>query len=282
MATSSPELIVLMTDYGLVDPYVGIMKGVIAGIAPATRVIDLTHDIQPGNIRQGAIILRESYEYFPKRTIFVGIVDPGVGSNRRPILISSMEHFFIGPDNGLFSYVHRNNFITRELVNPLYHQEQISTTFHGRDIFATAAAHLAAGVSQDNFGPIIEPIIRIPFPHLALVSRNTLEGEILFTDRFGNISTSICARRVAAGKIGLFDWENKEIIMGNRAQIALHLPSGKILRMVSTFRDLASGDCGILLNSGGLIEIVANQASAKEILGLEPGVRILLKINSSN
>src|SRR5947207_2897353 len=160
--SSSPtscSVIAMMTDFGLGDGDVGVMKGVIAGITPQAHIIDITHDVAPQNVPSGAWILASAYRYFPQGTVFVCVVDPGVGSSRRAIAIHAGSWFFVGPDNGLFSYIFVEQPIHQAVVlsNTAYHLPQVSSTFHGRDIFAPAGAHLARGVALQELGEPLEP-----------------------------------------------------------------------------------------------------------------------------
>ena len=183
--------IFILTDFGTRDPYVGIMKAVITKINPISPVIDLTHDIPPGDIRSGAVILWQSLTYMPEGSVILSVIDPGVGTPRLPILLESGGYTFIGPDNGTFTYILKGKFEARELSNPDYSLPNIGATFHGRDIFAPAAAHTASGVPSHRFGPQLKDIVRIPLPRLSLSDRDHLEGEVLHLDRFGNALTSL-------------------------------------------------------------------------------------------
>ena len=186
------NLITLTTDFGNSDPFVGIMKGVILNICPNARIIDLTHSISPQNINQANFILKSSYCYFPKGTIHVCIVDPGVGSSRKPILIKTKDYFFIGPNNGLFSFVVENIVKVIELTEKKYWLKNRSQTFHGRDIFAPVAAHLARREKIDNFGNQFkkENLIKATIPKL-IKNKNRIIGSIQYIDCFGNIITNI-------------------------------------------------------------------------------------------
>lgn len=187
-------VVALMTDFGLHDSYVGVMKGVIAAIASDTHIIDVTHDVAPQAISCGAWILATSYRYFPKQTVFVCVVDPGVGSSRRAIAVHAGDWFFVGPDNGLFSYVLSEQPIHAAVVlsNPLYHLTQVSATFHGRDIFAPAGAHLAQGVAISELGIAIEPASLQRIDIVPPVRQGThIDAYIIYTDHFGNLISNI-------------------------------------------------------------------------------------------
>src|ERR1051325_7049881 len=163
------RLITLTTDFGYDDPFVGIMKGVILSIDAGARIVDLTHGVEPQDIRGAALALNFACPFFPPGTIHVAVVDPGVGSGRRPILIECDDAFFIGPDNGVLSLAAERKKVTRvvELANQRYYLQPISSTFHGRDIFAPAAAHLASGVAIGDFGPALERWTRLEWPEIA-------------------------------------------------------------------------------------------------------------------
>ena len=185
-------VITLLTDFGLSDAYVGTMKGAILSICPGAQLIDLTHTIQPQNVRQAAYVLLTAYRYFPPHTIFLVVVDPGVGTARRPIAVATDHGFYVAPDNGVLSYiqphVHIQQIVTLE--NSDYWLPIISQTFHGRDIFGPAAAHLASGVPITDFGPVIPRLVTLPDPRLEITSA-AIHGEVLHIDHFGNIITSI-------------------------------------------------------------------------------------------
>src|ERR1051326_352951 len=195
---SSPSLsrpvIAMMTDFGSGDGDVGVMKGVIAGIIPCVHIIDITHDVAPQNIPSGAWILAAAYPYFPRDTVFVCVVDPGVGSLRGAIAIHAGKWFFVGPDNGLFSYIFMQQPVHQAAVlnNPAYHLPQVSSTFHGRDIFAPVGAHVASGVAIDKLGTQVDPgtlqRIDIGYP---VRHGSRLDGHIVHVDHFGNLITSI-------------------------------------------------------------------------------------------
>lgn len=184
-------LITLTTDFGYQDPFVGIMKGVIAGINPRAQVIDLTHGIPPQDVMAGALSLRYAAPYFPSGTIHVAVVDPGVGGARRAILIESAGNYFIGPDNGVLSLavaVAKDRVI--ELSNAAYRLKSTGTTFHGRDIFAPAAAHLSLGVPVAAFGPQLSSFVELRLPEIRREGCRW-EGEIIYIDGYGNLFTNL-------------------------------------------------------------------------------------------
>lgn len=192
--TVTRPVVAFMTDFGHGDGDVGVMKGVVLGITPEAQLVDITHSVAPQNVASGAWILASSYRYFPAGTVFNCVVDPGVGSTRRPIAVRAGEWIFVGPDNGLFSYVLAEQPFHEAVVlaNPAYRLSQVSSTFHGRDIFAPAAAHLARGVALTELGPQLT-LGDLQHIDLALASRQGehIEARVLHVDNFGNLITTI-------------------------------------------------------------------------------------------
>ena len=194
--SASPKhpIIAFMTDFGLGDGDVGVLKGVVLGIVPDAHAIDITHDVAPQHVASGAWILAASYRYFPPGTVYVCVVDPGVGSTRRPIAVHAGDWFFVGPDNGLFSYVLAEQPIHQAVVlsNPVYQLLQISSTFHGRDIFTPAAAHIARGIPLTELGPAIDPATLQRLNNgLPKWEGAHILAHVLHVDHFGNLITSI-------------------------------------------------------------------------------------------
>ena len=192
------SVITLTTDFGTSDWFVGTMKGVIAGIAPKATIIDLTHDLPPGDIRGGAFALAASYRFFPKGTVHVAVVDPGVGSRRKAIAVQTAKGFFVGPDNGVLSWalVKEKAKAVHALENEAYFLKPVSQTFHGRDVFAPVAAHLSRGVPIKKLGPALKDFVRLDWPEPRR-QRGGIEGEVVYIDRFGNAITNLEERPVA-------------------------------------------------------------------------------------
>jgi S-adenosylmethionine hydrolase len=277
----SSSLIALITDFGESDPFVGIMKGVISKISPGIKFIDITHNIPPGDIQRAAVMLWQSKPYFPPGSIFLTVVDPGVGTSRRGLIGYSYDHIYIGPDNGLFTFVLDESSGQWELENQKYQLPHPGTTFHGRDIFAPAAAYTAKGIFGSEFGSVVTDILRLPKPHFRL-SPHQIQGEILYHDRFGNLLTSL-GKFISSDKM-IFEIEPwldvepklSEQISISRDQASMKLADGRILSWVDTFADLLDGECGILVGSSGLLEISANQNSAADLLNLPSGEHVTL------
>jgi hypothetical protein len=249
-------LIVLLTDFGHADPYVGQMKGALLRTAPQLRIVDLCHEVQPHNIDQASFLLRASREYFPVGSIFICVVDPGVGSGRSLILARQGNTYFLAPDNGLLSFLlDEDTDWWRIETGP----ETLGPTFHGRDILAPAAARLATGEKPDVLGPALDPdhILRRP-PSQALLDADTIECTVLHVDRFGN-----CLLNLPVSQFELSDrvW---------------HLGQGQTATEVRTYADLAPGQIGLLAGSQGVMELALNQGSCAIRLDLAPGRRIRL------
>jgi len=186
------SVITLTTDFGTYDWFVGTLKGVIADIAPKAKVIDLTHDLPPGDIRGGAFALEAGCRFFPKGTVHVAVVDPGVGSRRKAIAVQTASGVFVGPDNGVLSWaLAKEKFVAIQVLeNEDYFLHPVSQTFHGRDVFAPVAAHLSRGVPIKKFGPALKDFVRLDWPEPRR-QRGGVEGEVVYIDRFGNAITNI-------------------------------------------------------------------------------------------
>lgn len=186
-------MIALLTDFGYGDGAVASMKGVIKGINPDVDLVDISHDIASFSIREGAFILNRCYRYFPQGTIFLNVVDPGVGSNRMPILLQTNDYYFISPDNGLLTYIinQTDSWKAYSLSNPKFQLSSISNTFHGRDIFAPASAYLSLGFEPQTFGDRLSNLITFEIQSVQLLNENSIQGEIIFVDHFGNAVSNI-------------------------------------------------------------------------------------------
>lgn len=271
--------IALLTDFGEQDVYVGIMKGVISGIAPQAQMIDLTHAIPPGDISKAAFELYRAVSYFPSGTIFLVVVDPGVGTARRPVALSWPERICVGPDNGIFTYILATSGEPSavELKSSAYRLEEVSNTFHGRDIFAPAAAHLACGVELEELGPPAKDLFRILLPRLELIEGPSVLGEILHADRFGNLITSIGVLRFEGEDVLLEPWlPHCPPARLPVAGLRLRLPNGVYLSISSTYADVSAGEAVVYVGSLGLLEIAVNQARAVDVLPVTAGQEVVL------
>lgn len=257
-------IITLTTDFGSADHFAGVMKGVIAGIAPKAGIVDITHEVAPYDVLEGAFLIAQAWRYFPKGTIHVVVVDPGVGSARRPILVEAGGHFFIAPDNGVLSMVYDAvKHKVRVISNPKFMARDVSRTFHGRDIFAPAAAHLARGVPAARFGKPIADYIRIADTKPSKLAHTCWRGTIFRADRFGNLITNFHLDDFARVTAGPFE---------------LRVGAEHIRRLALTFSEAAIGELVAVFGSSGYLEIVANQASAAQILGCGARTPVELEI----
>ena len=255
------RLIALLTDFGLEDPYVGVLKGVIFGIAPQARLVDISHAVPAGDIRWGACQLWSARPYFPPGTIFVAVVDPGVGSARRPVAMAAAGQYFIGPDNGLLSWAAPEPSSVVLLDRARWQLPAISNTFHGRDIFAPAAAHLVAGVSLTELGSPLDNLQKLAWPSSVPLAGG-LQGEILLWDHFGNLITSLSAAELAA--------------LGSGSTLRFAIGHTQIQGLSSCYSDAAANAPLALIGSSGLLEIALNGGSARARLKAQIGQRVFV------
>jgi len=270
----------LLTDFGLDDTYVGVMKAVIAGLAPRARLIDVTHTLPPGDVRQAAFKLWQCVPYFPPGAVFLAVVDPGVGTSRRAIA-AAWDHFtVVAPDNGLMTYLLAESppRAAVELTHAEYRRPQVSATFHGRDVFAPAAGHLARGVRLDRLGPPARNLLRFDLPRLELLEGPRLKGEFLHTDRFGNWITTLGRLTEADGDLELRPWlpSCPPAHLPLFPRLRLLLPTGLELPVLRTFGEAAEGTVLAYIGSEGLLEVAVNRGSAAATLAVHPGQDVLL------
>lgn len=257
-------ILTLTTDFGLRDFYVGALKGTILSINPDIQIVDAAHTITGHDVLEAAFILKGFYQSFPKGTAHLAVVDPGVGGSRRPILLESRNYFFIGPDNGIFSYVCREEGIERaiHLSTTRYFAAEVSDTFHGRDIFGPVAAHLLSGVEPRWLGPEITDFVRLTLPEVR-TSGNTISGQVVYVDRFGNLVTNIEGARLAAAA------DRKLRITAGRAVIE---------GLSQSYDRVAPGAPVALISSMQTLEISVNKNSAATALGLTRGAEVKVEI----
>jgi S-adenosyl-L-methionine hydrolase (adenosine-forming) len=257
--------ITLTTDFGLNDHFVGAMKGVILGIAPDAQIIDISHAVQPFDILDGALTISQAYSYFPSGTVHMVIVDPGVGTARRPIILTADRHIFVAPDNGVLSlvYAREERLSVRHVTSEHYFLKERSNTFHARDIFSPVAAQLSKGVESDRFGEEIMDYVRFGAPRPKPVDERTLRGVVLKVDRFGNLVTNITpqdAPQLFAAKPPAF-----KIAIGTKAPAT---------RICSNYAEGSPGEVFGILGSMGFLEVAANRGSANQLLGVGKGSEV--------
>jgi S-adenosylmethionine hydrolase len=256
-------LITLTTDFGYDDPFAGVMKGVIIKINPLARIVDLTHGIRPHDIREAAFTIGVNYRFFPDDTIHVVVVDPGVGSQRRPIMVLTEHHYFIGPDNGVFSHIYNASHDILEVIHITsehYFLSSHSPTFQGRDVFAPVAAYLSRGVGMLKFGEPITDFHKIDLPVAVVGPDGVVQGQVIHIDRFGNAITNI--RKTDLAKAG------------DTPKVLVRDVEASFRRFYS---DAPDGALCSLINSSDYLELFTNRGSAAAKYNLAPGepVRVL-------
>ena len=268
---ANPPIVTLTSDFGLNDHFVGTMKGVILNIAPEAKIIDICHSVQPFDILDGALTIAQAYSYFPAGTIHVVVVDPGVGSARRPLMVSTERHYLVAPDNGVLSLIldREERVKVRHITMQHYFLQPLSNTFHGRDVFAPVAGYLAKGVDGEKLGDEISDYVRFSAPRPKAAGEKTMRGVILKVDRFGNLVTNFTLQDVPA----LFQTPPLpfKIVIGNREITELH----------NTYSEALPNELFGILGSMGYVEIAASRASAAQLLGVGKGTEVHIVLESA-
>jgi S-adenosyl-L-methionine hydrolase (adenosine-forming) len=268
---ANPPIITLTSDFGLNDHFVGTMKGVILNIAPEARIIDICHSVQPFDILDGALTIAQAYSYFPAGTIHVVVVDPGVGSARRPLVVSTEKHYLVAPDNGVLSLIldREERVKVRHITMQHYFLQPVSNTFHGRDVFAPVAGYLAKGVEGEKLGDEISDYVRFSAPKPKAAGEKTMRGVILKVDRFGNLVTNFKLEDVPS----LFQTPPLpfKIVIGNREITELH----------NTYSEALPNELFGILGSMGYVEIASSRASAAQLLGVGKGTEVHIVLESA-
>lgn len=258
------RVIALLTDFGLKDNFVGVMKGVILKINPRVEIVDITHNISAQDVFEAGFLLRYSYRFFPESSIFVAVVDPGVGSWRRPLLIEAENYYFIGPDNGLFGLVLDSARIEKVIVleNEKYFVKPVSSTFHGRDIFSSVAAYLSKGVPLREFGRQVKSFQRLEFPS-PQVKKDRINFSLLYIDRFGNIVTNLTSEILKKFT------KNREFLLkiGSKAFK---------LKVCKFYEEAKDSEIFLIEGSFGFLEISLKKGNAQDFLGVKRGMDLVL------
>jgi len=260
-----PPVITLLTDFGSADHYAGAMKGVLLGICPHAQLVDISHEITPYEIAEAAFTLAQAWTCFPEGTVHVVVVDPGVGSARRPIIAEAAGHYFAAPDNGVLTMLYdaAPAHVVREITASRYFRRPVSRTFHGRDVFAPVAAHLANGMAASELGDPIGDYLRLDFAGPVRTGENIWTGTILKADRFGNLITNFDSKtwqRLAG--------EAFEMRVGDRV----------VTRMASNYAEMNAGEIFIIAGSAGFLELSVNRASARETARARSGDILELRL----
>jgi S-adenosyl-L-methionine hydrolase (adenosine-forming) len=261
---SHRPIITLTTDFGTNDHYVGAMKGIILDIVPDAQIVDICHSVQSFDVLDGALTISQAYSYFPNRTVHVVVIDPGVGTARRPILASCDKYHFVAPDNGVLSlvYAREERMHVRHITSQHYFMQPVSNTFHARDIFSPVAAYLAKEVDSLKFGDEIEDYVRFNAPKPKAVDKNKLRGVVLKVDRFGNLVTNITP-------------QDAPMLFGDGAKkFKITVGSREITEMHTAYAEGAPGEVFCILGSMGFLEIAANRGAAAQLTGAGKGTDV--------
>jgi len=257
-------VITLTTDFGLSDHYAGTMKGVILGICPEAQIVDISHEVDQYGIIEGAFLVAQAYRYFPRGTVHVVVIDPGVGTSRRPILVEAAGQRFVAPDNGVLSMIYaREKHKVRWITSEKYFLKPVSQTFHGRDIFAPVGAHLAKGIAPAKMGKAIGDYMRLHFEKPVRTARRGWTGAVLKIDRFGNLVTNF-----PAGEFPDLEKRPFEISVGLET----------VGRLARNYAECGPGELFVIVGSSGYLEVSSSQASAAKMLGCGVGAPVELRI----
>ena len=257
-------ILTLTTDFGLSDHFVGTMKGVILNICPTAQIVDVSHEITPFEIAEGAYVIAQAYRYFPKKTVHVVVVDPGVGTSRRPILMEAAGQYFIAPDNGVLSMIYsREKHKVRLISNQKYFLETVSRTFHGRDIFAPVGAHVAAGVLPSRIGKPIDNYLLPSFEKPQRTGKRTWTGAILKIDHFGNFITNFLAE----------DFKELE-----QRGFTMTIGPQQVDVLARTYAETGPGELFVIAGSSGYLEVSISHGSAAKATGCGPGAPVELTV----
>lgn len=255
-------VIALVTDFGTRDYFVGVMKGVILSINPRAQIVDITHEVPPQDVATGAFVLKAAYRWFPPGTIFLAVVDPGVGTERAPLIVKTRRYFFVGPDNGLLMPAAEEDGV-EEVYRITARLPEVSKTFHGRDVFAPVAAYLSLGIEPRLLGVSVSTWRRLELPGARLEGK-TLHSRVVYVDRFGNVYTGVREEVNRLASVGDF--------------LCVETPSGVVrARYVETYGRASPGEAVLLINSEGYLELAMVMGNAAATYGLRPGDELRIR-----
>lgn len=262
------RIITLTTDFGLVEHYVGAIKGVIYSINPAVQLVDITHSVQSFDILDGAMAISQAYSYYPPDTIHLVVVDPGVGGSRRPIVAKVGQHVFVAPDNGVLSLVYEREeaLSVHHITSEHYFHQPVSNTFHGRDIFAPVAAYLSKGVEAAKFGDEITDFVRFAAPKPKPAGPNSWKGVVLKTEKFGNLITNFTPNDVP------------QLFQPSPPAFRINVGKAEVTRICPNYASGAQGELFGLLGSTGFLEISMNRGSAARTAVADRGAEVLVTL----
>jgi hypothetical protein len=264
-----PTIVTLTSDFGTKDSFAASMKGIVLKVNPEAQIIDITHEVGPQDIWEGAFALKNAYNHFPKGTVHLAVVDPGVGSNRRPIIVVTESYYFVGPDNGIFSliFMEAERIRVHHITASHYFLPNPGPTFHGRDIFAPVAGWLSKGIPSGNFGDVIEDYVKLNVP-LPKTSATGIEGHVIHIDRFGNVITNII-------------YKDLQTLMpeGTPARpVAISIAGKEIRGLKKFYAEAAPGEPAAIFNSSGYLEIFLFKQNARTALSLKRGESVKLAV----
>ena len=258
------SIVTLTTDFGNADHYAGVLKGVILSINPEAQIIDICHDLRPYDVLDAAFAIAQAYRYFPPKTVHLVVVDPGVGSSRRPILVSAGNHSFVAPDNGVLSllYAREEGMIVRHITSSHYFLEPVSQTFHARDVFAPVAAWMSRQVEPEKFGDPIEDFIRFQPPQPKKINDRLLKGIVLRVDRFGTLTTNLTPDDLP------------QLFTETPPPFKIVIGKTEVTKLATSYAHEAPGEVFAILGSSGYLEIAVNRASAAAAVGVGKGAEV--------
>jgi S-adenosyl-L-methionine hydrolase (adenosine-forming) len=260
------RLVTLTTDFGSTDHFLGTMRGVILAVNPAAQVVDLCNAVNSFDVLDGAMTIAQAYRYFPTDTIHLVVVDPGVGTARRPLLVKTERHYFIAPDNGVLSLVmeKEERVLVRHITATHYFSQPVSNTFHGRDVFAPCAGWLSKGVEPEKFGDEITDYVRFALPRPKAVGERSMKGVVLKVDKFGNLITNL-------------DGENAPGVFAADARVKIRVGQMEVTSIRGTYAEGQAGEVFGVLNSMGLLEIACNRGSATQATKAGRGAEVVVE-----
>jgi S-adenosyl-L-methionine hydrolase (adenosine-forming) len=264
-----PPIVALLSDFGTQDHYVGAMKGAVLSVCPEAHLVDLVHDLPAHDVAAGAFALAAAKDAFPTGTVFLAVVDPGVGTSRRALAVQTRAHRFVAPDNGLLTLVLADHPEARAhaITNAGLFRHRVSPTFHGRDVLGPVAGHLARGLAIEDVGPAVDDAERLALPSSRQRGEEEWEGEVVHTDRFGNLTTNVSAGDLES-ILSHFGGDPTEVVV---------VVEGAVLPFVRTYGDVPEGEACALLGSSGRLEIAIRGASAARLLGVAGGAAVRIR-----
>ena len=264
-----PTIVALLSDFGTQDHYVGAMKGAILSVCPDAQLVDVVHELPPHDVEAGSFVLAAAVEAFPTGTVFLAVVDPSVGTPRRALAVQTEAHRFVAPDNGLLTHILADHHAARvhEITNAGLFRFHVSPTFHGRDVFGPVAGHLARGMPIEEVGPVAEHPHRLALPAVRRRTKDEWEGEVVYVDRFGNLTTNVSDRELSE-LLSNFGGDPNEVVV---------VVEGAVLPLVRAYGDVSEGEPCALIGSSRRLEIAIHGGNAARILGAARGASVRIR-----